>query len=160
VKDAEVRGLDDLEALTRALKAAGDSGTGLRRELYAGLNRATKHTREQMKKAIPGALPTSGGLAAEVASTASFTATATGSGANTGVRIKGRRRGRKGSSLARMNAGVVRHPVFGNRSVWVDQTAGVTKGFLDEEFQQDKPELRDAVIEVIQSVRAQIYRKV
>lgn len=155
--DVEVRGLDDLQKVTKALRAAGDQGKGLKKEFYAGLNRATKEVRADMKANIPGALPSRGGLADEVARTTSLTTSATGSGRNPGVRI--RARGRR--AIARMNrTGSFRHPVFGNKNVWVEQTAGVTKGFLDEPFEKSKPHLQDAVIDAIAAVARMIDRRV
>lgn len=154
--DVEVRGLDDLQAVTKALRAAGDQGKGLRKELYAGLNRATKDVREDMKAGIPASLPSRGGLASEVHRTTSLTTTTTGGGRNPGVRI--RARGRRG--IARMNRGSFRHPVFGNRDVWVTQTAGVTKGFLDQPFEKSKPQLQRAVLDAIAAVARMIDRRV
>jgi len=156
----EVRGTDDLAKLGRAFKAAGTGGKGLRRELSSGLNRATKQTRRDLKAAIPGALPRRGGLAAEVARTATVTTATSTSGAKVGVRIRAKRRGSKGPSLRRMNAGVVRHPVYGNPKAWVTQTAGVKRGFLTLAFARSKPTVKREVVDVIQSVRSKIYRRV
>lgn len=155
--DFELRGVNDLTQLAAALKQAGDPGRGLRRELSSSLNRETKHTRAELKGSF-GALPSSGGLARLVESSALFSTSTTTGAATAGVRIRGRRRGVRGPSLRRLNAGVLKHPVFGNRSVWAEQS--VAKGFLDEAFQGDKPELQKAVIRAIQSVRSKIYRKV
>lgn len=157
--DFELRGVDDLTQLAAALKQAGGSGKGLRRELSSSLNRATKHTRAELKDSLD-VLPSTGGLARMVQAGAQFTtSTTTGAtSAKAGVRIRGRRRGIQRPSLRLMNEGRIRHPVFGNRSVWVDQA--VDKGFLDEAFQGDRPELQQAVIGAIRSIRSQIYRKV
>jgi hypothetical protein len=152
----EVRHLEDLARLSRALRAAGSEGKGLRRELYSGLNRATKPVRGEMKAAISDALPSSGGLAADVQRSTRFTTT-TSTGARLGVRI--RARGKR--SIRRMNStGSFRHPVFGNRNVWVTQSAGVTKGFLDEPFNKSRPRVQREVIETIARVRAAIYRSI
>lgn len=154
--ETEVHGLDDLQALTKALRAAGDQGKGFKRELYRGLNSATKETRADMKAAIPASLPSRGGLAAEVHRTASLTTSTIGGGRNVGVRIKAR--GKR--NLRLMNSGVVRRPLFGNKQFWFSQTAGVRKGFLDDPFEKNKPEVRDAVLEAIQSVARMIDRRV
>lgn len=154
VGEFEVRGTEDLVRLSRALKAAGEGGKGLRRELRSGLNRETKETRAEMRAAILPALPSRGGLAADVHRSTRLTTTAA-TGSNAGVRI--RARGRR--SIRRMNdAGSFRHPVFGNRDVWVTQS--VKRGFLNEPFQKSRPELQRAIVATIDRVRSQIYRSV
>jgi hypothetical protein len=155
--EVEIRHLEDLVHVSRALRAAGTEGKGLRRELYSGLNRATKPVRAEMKAAIPGALPASGGLAADVQRTTRFATTTRTGGSSVGVRI--RARGKR--SIRRMNStGTFRHPVFGNRSVWVTQSAGVEKGFLDRPFEKARPVVRAEVMATIARVRANIYRSI
>ena len=47
-------------------------------------------------------------------------------------------------SLPRMmNAGKWRHPVFGNRNVWVEQT--FTPGWFSKPIQKHRPEIREAI---------------
>lgn len=153
--DAEVTGLADLERLTKALKAAGTEGKGLRRELYSGLNRATKGIRQEMREATGSALPQGGGLAADVQRNTRYTTTTATSSRNLGVRIRARSK----RSIRRMNqTGTVRHPVFGNRNVWVTQA--VPSGFLDEPFERARPALQRSVLQAISDTKAKIYRSV
>jgi hypothetical protein len=161
----ELRGAVSLARVAKALQAEADAGKGFRKELQSELVRGTKGARKDMKAAIPGALPKSGGLAGTVAGSSSFVVATSKSrsvGGNVvGVRIQGKRRGLKGRSLARLNAGTVNHPVFGNRDVWVNgQTAGITKGFLDSAFQKQAPEVKAAVIKAINNTKNRIYRSV
>jgi hypothetical protein len=157
----ELRGAVNLARVAEALKAEGDTGKGFRKELRSGLVKATKPVRKELKAAIPGALPRRGGLAAEVAGSASFVlATSKSHGDAVGVRIQGRRNGRRGSSLRRMNAGTVRHPVWGNSKKWVSQTAGVDKGFLDRAFAKQEPAIKQAVLVAIQNTANRIHRSV
>lgn len=149
--DVEIRGADDVDALVRRIRTHADA-KALRKELYAGLNRVTKGVREDMKASIGPSLPSRGGLATLVMAKASLTTSAV-SGRNAGVRIKARH---KSYDLKGLNEGRLRHPVFGNRNVWVEQTAGVNPGFLDEAFEKSKPE----VTRGIQRVLADIARKV
>lgn len=154
--DFEIRHLEDLARVSRAMRAAGTEGKGLRRELYAGLNRATKPVRADMRAAIQPALPQSGGLAADVQRTTRFTTTTSTGAKSLGVRI--RARGKR--SIRRMNAtGSVRHRVFG-RDVWVTQTAGIEKGFLDKPFEKARPVVRVEVMAAIVHIRASIYRSI
>lgn len=149
--DFELQGADDVDALVRRIRTHADAKV-IRRELYAGLNRATKPVRDDMKASIAPSLPSRGGLAALVMAKVSLT-TAAKSGKWAGVSIKARH---KSYDLRRLNQGRLRHPVWGNRSVWVEQTKGVNPGFLDEAFKKSKPEItRD-----IQRVLADIARKV
>ncbi|WP_374457711.1 hypothetical protein [Nocardioides sp.] len=149
--DFEVRGADDVDALVRRIRTHADA-KALRRELNAGLNRVTKGVREDMKASIGPSLPSRGGLAALVMARVSLT-TQAASGRSAGVRIRARHRD---YDLRRMNEGRLRHPVFGNRGAWVQQTEGVDPGFLDESFEKSKPE----VARGIQRVLDDIARKV
>lgn len=149
--DVTLQGADDVDALVRRIRTHADS-KALKRELYAGINRVTKEVRGDMKANIGPSLPNRGGLASLVMAKVSLTTTAS-YGRNAGVRIRARH---KTSDLKRLNAGRLRHPVFGNRRVWVEQTAGVNPGFLDEAFDKNKPE----VTRGIQQVMAEIARKV
>jgi hypothetical protein len=154
--DFAVTGLDDLARLSRALREAGEQGKGLKRELRSGLNKETKKTRADMRKAIAPALPQSGGLAADVLRTTRFS-TRIGTGANPSVQI--RARGRR--SIRRMNAtGTFRHPVFGRRDTWVTQYGPRLPRFLDKPFEESRPDLQYAVTQAIARVSSQIYRSV
>lgn len=156
-RDIDIVGLESLARLSRAMREAGGQGKGLKRELRSSLTRETKQTRADMRKAIVPGLPQSGGLAADVLSSTRFT-TSVALGRNPGVRIKAR--GRR--SIARMNRrGSFRHPVFGNRDVWVTQIVGKpAPGFLDKPFEQSRPDLQRAVLLAITRVRSQIYRSI
>lgn len=148
----EVRGTEDISELVRRISRHADK-RALRRELTQGINRVTKGTRDDMKASIPSSLPSRGGLASLVHGRTSLVGQAIG-GRYAGIRI---RVNNKDHNLRRMNsAGIVRHPVFGNRERWISQTEGVEKGFLDESFEKDKPEITRGV----QRVMADIARKV
>lgn len=142
---------EDIDNLDRAIRAHADS-KALRKELYSGLNRATKPVRAQMKANINAATtPTSGGLTRVMASSTRLTAYAK-PGAWAAVGIKARGRG----SLAAMNArGTFRHPVHGG-GPWVTQSAGVKKGLLDEPFQDSKPDVQKAIVAVLEDVARKV----
>jgi hypothetical protein len=155
----ELRGQRELARVAKALAAEGDAGKGFRKEMQSELVKGTKQARKDLKAAIPDALPHRGGLAGKVASDASFTlAKSTSRGAVVGVRIQGKRRGIKGGSLRRFNSGTFRHPVRGNRDVWVSQSAGVKKGFLDEAFAKQRPAIQAAALRAIQNTKNRLYR--
>lgn len=162
--DVEVRGLDNLAHLSRALREAGDGGKGLRRELYAGLNRATKPVRDDLKAAIEPSLPRAGGLAARVAKSARFATSTRTAQRTTAVRIVARGKGRRTLAEATQE-GSFRHPVFAKADkprkdwTWVTQTAGVRRGLLDEAFERRKPRIKQEVLRAIEDTRAQLYRR-
>lgn len=149
--DVTLRGSDDVDALVRRIRTHADA-KAIRKELYAGLNRATKPVREDMKASIGPSLPSRGGLAALVMAKASLTTSAT-SGRNAGVRIRARH---KDYDLKRLNQGRLRHPVFGNRRVWVQQTAGINPGFLDDSFEKQKPEIARGVLRVLDEIARKV----
>ena len=149
--DVTLRGSDDVDALVRRIRTHADA-KAIRKELYAGLNRVTKPVREDMKASIGPSLPSRGGLAALVMAKASLTTSAT-SGRNAGVRIRARH---KDYDLKRLNQGRLRHPVFGNRRVWVQQTAGINPGFLDESFEKQKPEIARGVLRVLDEIARKV----
>lgn len=150
--DVEIRGGEDVDALVRRIRTHGDA-KAIRKELLAGLNRVTKGTREDMKASIPASLPSRGGLASLVHREANLRTSAKG-GRYAGVTIFANRRG--GRDLRRLNQGRLRHPVFGNRGVWVNQTAGVEAGFLDEAFENDKPEITRGITRVLEDIARRI----
>lgn len=156
-EDIEVVGLESLARLSRALREAGEQGKSFKRELRSSLTRETKQTRAEIRKAITPGLPQRGGLAADVLRSTRVTSSLA-LGQNLGVRIQVRSK----RSIRRMNAtGSFRHPVFGNREVWVTQVVGPpARGFLDKPFEQSRPGLQRAVLLAITRVRAQIYRSV
>lgn len=155
--DAEVTGLDDLVRVSKALKATGDKG--LRRELSAGLNRATKPTREDLNAAIPDTFPSGGGLAGQMAKRARFSVSTRASERTTAVRLVARGKGRRTLQNATQH-GQITHPVFGNRKVWVTQTSGVKAGLEETAFEKNKPTVKREVLGAIARVRDQIYRSV
>lgn len=150
----DVVGLQTLTRLSRDLRAAGEQGKGLKRELTRTISAATKATRTDMRNALRTGLPSTGGLADEVVGSTRFSTTTSLGSQSVGVRINAR--GRR--SIRRMNAtGAFRHPVFGRREIWVTQIAGPpAKGFLDRPFEASKPELQQAALVAIGRIRAQL----
>lgn len=151
MSDLEIRGADDIDALVKRIRTHADA-KAIRRELFAGINRATKTVREDMKASIGPSLPSRGGLASLMMAKVSLRTTAK-SGKYAGVYIIAKH---KEYDLRRMNAGRLRHPVFGDRRVWVQQTAGVIPGFLDEAFKRDKPELARAISKVMDDIARRV----
>lgn len=141
----------DVDSIVRAIRANADA-KAIRRDLYRGLNSVTKPVRSKMVDAIPNALPTGGGLASQMQSMVSGRASAKG-GRYAGVSI---RYTSKGYDIRTLTAGRLRHPVFGNSDVWVDQTAGVHPDEFTKVFEREKPIMRRAVLRVLDDIARKV----
>lgn len=123
VATIRVTGADQCRALGLALKAAGEEGKGLRRELLASMRAAEKPLADAARKSARANLPKAGGLNEWVA-TSKITARNSLSGRGAGVRLVAKKPGgSKGShDLEALDAGTFRHPVYGHRKTWVTQS--------------------------------------
>jgi hypothetical protein len=62
----------------------------------------------------------------------------------------------KGIAVRSTNRGFVRHPVFGNREVWV--TTRVPPGWFTEAMQNSAPKVRGEILEAMYDVARRIAR--
>lgn len=113
--DARMEGVEKLAQLGRGLKAAGEKD--LRRELLRSGRAMGKPIKAELAASALEKLPHRGGLAALIAKAKVRVATRL-SGRNVGVSFVGRW---AGHDLASIDKGEVRHPIRGNRSIWVSQ---------------------------------------
>lgn len=149
--DFEIHGADQFLALSKALKHAGR--TELRKELNKAMRTGAKPLIPKARASAMARLPQRGGLAQQIAKEPTRVQTRTGK--DPGVRVVvGKKRG--GARAA--NRGVIRHPVFGNRDVWVDQQ--VRPGWFDEPMAASAPEIRKALEQGIEDVAAKVVRDV
>lgn len=117
----EVVGWEQLAALARDLKAAGDRD--LRKELFRGIQRGAKPLKPAARLAALEELPQSGGLAERVAN-AKFSVNVRLGARSPSIRITGR--GQVGEvtgnvyDLNSMDRGRIRHMTYGHRP-WRDQ---------------------------------------
>lgn len=148
--DPKIEAPDKLDLVARILRGLGDKE--LSRELYRGLNRATTKLRADAKAEAGRRLPQRGGLAARVA--AARLSTRRRGGRNPGVRIQASGM----DQLARMDEGQVKHPVYGNRNVWVTQQ--ISDGWFSEPMEAGKGEAAAAIEEALDDVAIQVARKV
>lgn len=137
-------GAAQLRVLAQRLKAAG-AGGGLRRELLRGIKAAADPVLGDVRTAAGADLPHRGGLAARVAGSKFSVQVRTGVN-TTGVRI----RGQSAWNIAAMNRGVLRHPVFGNRDVWVTQA--IRPSWFDHPIEVKAEPVRLAVVAVVDDV--------
>jgi hypothetical protein len=148
--DFEIRGAEQFLKLSKALKHAGR--TELRKELTNGMRRAAKPLIEASRKEALARLPRRGGFAEQVAREPQRVAVRTGA-RTAGVRIVvGKSRG--GARAA--NRGEIRHPVFGNRDVWVTQS--VPKGWFDDAMKDGAPTIRRELEKAMNDVADKVVR--
>jgi hypothetical protein len=132
----------DMAQLGRQLKAAPKELTKqLRREMRA----EAKPTIQDIKSYARAILPNRGGLADRVASQSYGLRS---SFATKGVGIKFVGNGKSVKSLKDIDAGRLRHPVFGNRKKWVQQS--VTPGFFTGPIEDDVPRIRAAMVKAME----------
>ena len=149
VVDIKVTGADEFGILARRLKEAGDKE--LRKELYAGINRAVKPLRADVKAAAGDYLPKRGGYADLIASELKVSSRKRAVGQNPAIYLLGKAGKRDVSSV---NRGRLRHPLFGNRRHWYNTR--VTPGFWTKTLAADAPMVRVELVEAIRRVARKI----
>lgn len=148
--DFEIRGADEFYRLSKALKAAGRGD--LRKALNAGIRKAAKPLIAKSKAEAKARLPKRGGLGAAIAKTPQRVQTRTGKDPGVSIVVGG-----KGGAARGANAGTIRHPVFGNRDVWVSQR--VRPGWFEEPMQKGAPEVRPEIERAINEVAERVVRE-
>lgn len=146
--DFEIRGGEDVAALVKRINQHGDA-KAIKREMFAGINRATKEVRADMKQAPAKVLPGAYGAAVSK----DFTArTSAKGGAFAGVTIWTKAKNR---DLLRMNRdGRLRHMLFGDRRFWWSQS--VPREFLDDAFDASRPEVQRGVVNAMEDIARKI----
>lgn len=145
--DVRVSGANELAALTRRLKEAGEGG--LKRDMLRGIRQGAKPLIEAARQSALDNLPQRGGLAQQVAETHFAVRTRT-SGGNPGVRIVGP----STRHLKDMDRGKLRHPVFGHDDRWVTQA--IKPGWWTDALNAHAPEVRVALIAVLDETARRI----
>jgi hypothetical protein len=146
--DFTVKGAEEIQVIARSLKAAGD--TGLRKELLAGINRATKPLKAGVRQSALTVLPKRGGLNLLIGAAKLSTQTRS-SGRNPGVRITAKA---PGLDLRSIDRGRLRHPVFGDKRVWVSQA--VAPGFFGRPLEAGAGDVRRELMDALEAVAAKI----
>lgn len=126
-----VEGGAQLRETALRLKAAGN--VELWKQAQKKIRLATAPARPAIRASARANLPRSGGLNEWVASASVTTSILTGA-RTAGVRIRVRK---KGHDMSDLDKGVVRHPLYGNRSYWY--TTQVPPGFASRPLNAMKP---------------------
>lgn len=144
---------DDFFKASKALKKAGEKE--LRKELNKSLRTAVKPLIPRTRVAALRTLPSRGGLAKAVSRAPQRVQVRTGQ-ETAGVRVVvGKRRG---SAARDANDGTIRHPVFGNTEVYVEQQ--VTPGWFDDTMKREAPSVKPAVEDAVLAMIDRIVREV
>lgn len=130
----------------------------LRKELYAGINRAVKPLTVTLKGSTRQFLPDR--YAAEL-SRSLRVRTNRRAGRNPRVRLVGSAKTPSGKerNLTALNRGVLRHPLYGDRRYWFDQSDGVRPMFWDKPLTDNADEVRQVLVHVLNDITRQIERK-
>jgi hypothetical protein len=148
-----VTGVGELDAVARRLKAAGRGD--LRKELLKGIRAQGKPAIADVKRSARATLPTRGGFA-DLVARSSYGMRTRLSGDKMGVSIVGT--GRSVKSLRAINAGRLRHPVWGNRDVWVEQH--IEPGFFDGPIEKRADDIRRGIQKVLADIANKVERGV
>lgn len=142
-----VDGAEQLRLLGTRFKAAGNGD--LKKELLAGIRVAVKKMIPAVQQGAHDRLPHSGGLADRVAGQkfAARTSLASGKVSLTGSGMK---------SLTDIDKGRLRHPVFGDRDVWKQQS--VTPGFFSGPIESHLPTVHAEIDDVLSSLAKKLEK--
>jgi hypothetical protein len=147
--DVKITGGEKLERVAKRLRAAG-SGGGLRRELLGGILRVAASLPAEVRASARDVLPSRGGLAARVA--ASRMTQTRMSGRTVGVRLVVS----NAYNLRGMDAGLLRHPVFGRAGTGVTQR--IPQGWISRPLEDAEPRARQHVERAVRDVADKITR--
>jgi hypothetical protein len=147
--ELEVRGAIQLAALSMRLRAGGESGKGLRRELFAAIQRGTKVVKADVQDSWSQNAPHRGGLSQRPLRLSTRTRAG---GKNVGVRIVSA--SRDGYSLGSIDQGRVKHPVFGNRKAWA--VTNIQPGIITDPQEKAAPAVRAEIVRAIEGIARKV----
>lgn len=144
--DLEVVGTADFVRVANQLRALGKDGMVLRRELRNELKDAARPMGDAVREHVALYVPS--GYAPVLAAAVTVTPMQSLRGATAGLKLrvtaKGRRQRRQ---VGVIDKGILRHPVYGNRDVWVSQR--VKPGFASDPLYDSSDEARDQIQQAI-----------
>jgi len=152
--------------LARVLRQVGQDG--LRRELFKAISDAAKPVADEIRSTahLDPYMPNR--YAAVLAADLQVTTYKNASVSNPGVTITARaptpRHGSRGRQVQSLNAGLIRHPVFADRTAprrtwhWKSQTGGMQPGFFTDPCEAAAPRVRDAIAAAVDRAMAKAER--
>ena len=147
----------DLAALANLFNQAGRGD--LRRMLLGRIRTAGKPTVAAVQAKALATLPRRGGFAELVAANVGVRSSLSGSGAM--VRVRRNKTTPTDRTLVGIDAtGSWRHPVYGNRDAWVEQTATSARGYFTRTIDGKAPEFRSAVLQAMDDLTIRLRKGV
>lgn len=143
----------ELESIARHLRRAGD--TDLVRELTAAMRRAVGPVQDQIRAGLRPHLPDR--YAATLDAGIRIGVNVRTGDRNPGVAVTAQATGGKGRKLRRLDAGLLTHPVYGNREVW--RTQHVQPGWFTGPAEDAAPQVRTELERALEEVAAKATGK-
>lgn len=153
--DLEITGTEAFIKVARALNAQGSGGLGLKRELRRNIEDAAEPLVNEVRDQIALYLPDR--YAAVLARDLVVKQSWSTRGASAGLKLTGHAKGiTRRRHVRQINLGNLRHKVYGNPTVWVDQS--VRPGFWDDPLTGSREKVATAIRRAIQRAARQISR--
>jgi len=153
-------GRDQLRLVAARLKAAGDEGKGLKRQLQKNITEAAKELAQKIAgvEHLNPYMPDR--YAAVLAADLGVKVQNRFSGGNPAVQVRAQAREHK-RKIARLDAGTINHPVYprGPRRGWSwsnYQTGGMKPGFFSDACQEASPRIRAKVQQALTETAGKI----
>jgi hypothetical protein len=148
-----VEAASELESIARHLRRAGE--TGLVRELTAAMRRGAAPVQDQIRAGLRPHLPDR--YAATLDADLRIGVNVRTSERNPGVSVTAQPRGSGGRKLRRLDAGLLTHPVYGDREVW--RTQHVEPGWFTAPAAAAAPQVRAELERALEDVAAKAASK-
>lgn len=142
-----IEGGAELREVAVRLRATGM--VGLQRRMYRNIRLATAPAAERVRASAMSTLPRGGGLNEWVASAVIRTSVTSGP-RTAGVTLRMRK---TGHDMKAIDAGVVRHPVYGNTKAWA--VTDVQPGFFTKPLEAMRPEVTAACVLAMREAAAE-----
>ena len=140
---------DELEALAFRLRRAGD--TELVREVTRAMRDAVVPVQAEIRAGLKPHLPDR--YAEELDADLRLGTNVRTTGSDPGVSITGQTLSGKNRALRKIDAGILRHPVYGNREVWRDQELpSVEPGWFTGPAEAAAPRVRAGIERALEDV--------
>lgn len=141
----------DEKAFRQASEQLASVDPKLKRALTRRLGMIGRPMGQRVLRAGAMSLPQRGGLSARVAS-GKVSQSSVVPGHVPGLKLI--LRTQEGYSLPRMNDGMLRHPVYGHRKVWVSQQ--IRSGGFSDAFEAEAPTVRKAILDAMSDAVADL----
>lgn len=156
---ATVTGAEDLRAVSRQLRTVTD-GKAMRRDLTKGLRQGVRPAVASVKAAavtLPAKGPRSTGLRRRMGSATSPQVRTGGRNPVVAVRISRARMGDKAGAARGMDRREFKHPVYGNRDVWVSQRGH--PGWFEHAVHARERQVRTSMRAVLDQIEHDLARR-